>query len=236
MSKRSRDASPALAPSKRSAIRSFKVMDVVHKADTLARSGRTVYHLEVGQPQSSAPKQAIATAQQQVSVPSGVTLTHLALPSYPYPQQLDVDRCGYTSARGEPPLRAALADHYKAAYGVDVSTNRIHLTPGSSGAFTIAFMAAFDVGDAVAVPSVCYPCYRNLLKTYGCEVISLDVDANYNVTAKELAAAQALALALSLAPSLTLSLTPALAVARTLTLTPTPTLALIATLDPSSHP
>ena len=104
------------------------------------------------------------------------------------------------------------------------------------GAFTIAFMAAFDVGDVVAVPSSSYPCYRNLLTTYGCVVASVPVDANYNVTAKELAAAQALALALSLAPSLTLSPTPALAVARTLTLTPTPTLALIATLDPSSHP
>eukprot|EP00928_Gymnodinium_smaydae_P071944 TRINITY_DN55402_c0_g1_i1.p1 TRINITY_DN55402_c0_g1~~TRINITY_DN55402_c0_g1_i1.p1 ORF type:complete len:423 (+),score=61.00 TRINITY_DN55402_c0_g1_i1:133-1401(+) len=157
-----------LQPSKRSAIRSFKVMDVVHQADQLARAGRTIYHLEVGQPQSPAPKVAIATAQEQ----------------------LGSDRCGYTSARGEPPLRDALATMYKETYGVDVSTQRIHLTPGSSGAFTIAFMAAFDVGDAVAVPSCCYPCYRNLLKTYGCEVVSLKVDANYNVTAKEMAAGQ----------------------------------------------
>ena len=44
---------------------------------------------------------------------------------------------------------------YKANYGVDVSTSRIYLTPGSSGAFTIAFHAAFDAGDIVAVPSSC---------------------------------------------------------------------------------
>ena len=39
-------------------------------------------------------------------------------------------------------------------------------------------MAAFDVGDVVAVPSSCYPCYRNLLATYGCSVLSIAVDSN----------------------------------------------------------
>lgn len=159
----------SLQPSRRSAIRSFKVMDVVQAADKLARSGRSIYHLEVGQPQSSAPKAAITTAQEQMGS----------------------DRCGYTAARGEPPLRAALAAMYQETYGVAVSPDRIHLTPGSSGAFTIAFMAAFDVGDAVAVPASCYPCYRNLLQCYGCELVTLDIDSNYNVTAKELADGQA---------------------------------------------
>ena len=59
--------SSELRPSKRSAIRSFKVMDVVAKADRLARSGRDIYHLEVGQPQSSAPQPAIRIAQEQLS-------------------------------------------------------------------------------------------------------------------------------------------------------------------------
>ena len=167
-----------LKPSKRSAIRSFKVMDVVAKADLLARAGKKIYHLEVGQPQSSAPQAAIVTAQEQIGA----------------------DRCGYTAARGEPPLRAAMAQMYKSTYGVTVSPDRIHLTPGSSGAFTIAFMAAFDVGDAVAVPASCYPCYRNLLQCYGCELVTLPVDGNYNVTAAELAAAQAERAAAGAAP------------------------------------
>lgn len=162
-------STPPLAPSKRSAIRSFKVMDVVAKADQLARSGRDIYHLEVGQPQSSAPQPAIKVAQQQ----------------------LGVDRCGYTAARGEPPLRHAIASMYSKTYpNVTCDPQRIHLTPGSSGAFTIAFMAAFDVGDVVAVPSSSYPCYRNLLTTYGCVVASVPVNHEYNLTAKELAAAQ----------------------------------------------
>jgi len=144
----------------------------------LARAGRTIYHLEVGQPQSSAPQAAIKTAQEQVGS----------------------DRCGYTAARGEPPLRDALAAMYQSEYSVAVSPGRIHLTPGSSGAFTVAFMAAFDVGDAVAVPASCYPCYRNLLQCYGCEVVTLAVDARYNVTAAELAAGQAARAAAGLSP------------------------------------
>ena len=96
--------STTLEPSRRgSGIRSFKVMDVVAKADRLARAGRKIYHLEVGQPQSAAPQCAIATAQEQMSV----------------------DRCGYTSARGEPPLRKALVDMYKATCA-PIASNRIN--------------------------------------------------------------------------------------------------------------
>ena len=206
-------ATQQLKPSKRSAIRSFKVMDVVAKADRLAREGRDIFHLEVGQPQSSAPSPAVRIAQEQ----------------------LGSDRCGYTAARGEPPLREAIArmvclpppfrttqgqesksrgpgtarpslfqsaalrlmvrasraPQYSKTYEVTCNPQRIHLTPGSSGAFTIAFMAAFDVGDVVAVPSSSYPCYRNLLTTYGCVVASLPVNNEYNLTARELTAAQA---------------------------------------------
>lgn len=160
---------PDLAPSRRAAaVRSFKVMDVVQRAAELAQAGKTIYHLEVGQPQSSAPELAIRMAQEE----------------------LGKDRCGYTASRGEANVRQALASMYSATYGAAVSSQRIHLTPGSSAAFTISFMAAFDVGDPVAVPSSGYPCYTNLLSTYGCEVVALPVDKNYNVTAKELGVAQ----------------------------------------------
>ena len=97
---------PQLVPSKRSQIRSFKVMDVVAKADRLARSGRDIVHLEVGQPQSSAPQASIRLAQEQ----------------------LGADRCGYTAARGEPPLRR-YCGHVRRDYGVKGVAERIHLRP-----------------------------------------------------------------------------------------------------------
>lgn len=76
-----------MPPSRRSNIRSFKVMDVVAAANSAEENGRKICRLEIGQPQSAAPKAAIALAQAQLSA----------------------DRCGYTAARGEVPLRDEIA-------------------------------------------------------------------------------------------------------------------------------
>lgn len=79
LTRRTEPSAPTLEASCRArSVPSFKVMDVVQKADKLARSGRRIYHLEVGQPQSSAPRAAIERAREQLSS----------------------DRCGYTAARG----------------------------------------------------------------------------------------------------------------------------------------
>eukprot|EP00966_Prymnesium_polylepis_P303270 7005240-Prymnesium_polylepis.1 len=107
-------------------------MDVVAKADRLARAGQRILHLEVGQPQSSAPKAAIATAQQQMAS----------------------DRCGYTAARGEPPLRSALAAMYKRTYGVDVSAGE----PASDGASHVsASLGVGVVGSILARATTHWP-------------------------------------------------------------------------------
>ena len=47
------------------------------------------------------------------------------------------------------------------------------MTTGSSGGFLLAFLAAFDVGDRVAMARPGYPCYRNILTALGCEVVEL---------------------------------------------------------------
>src|SRR5581483_6428274 len=52
--------------------------------------------------------------------------------------------------------RQALADgrlarHYAEAYGIDLPVERVAVTTGSSAAFNLAFLAAFDPGDRVAV-------------------------------------------------------------------------------------
>ena len=85
--------------------------------------------------------------------------------------------------------------------GSSVTADRIHLTPGSSGAFMLAFMSAFDVGDAVALPSSSYPCYRNILQALDVELVALPIDSTtYNVTAADLAKAQVERAAAGLAP------------------------------------
>lgn len=60
------------------------------------------------------------------------------------------------------------------------------VTTGSSGAFLITFLAAFNPGDVVCIASAGYPCYRNILTALGCEVVSVPVNDDFKVTAKEL--------------------------------------------------
>lgn len=77
---------------------------------------------------------------------------------------------------GIPPLRDAIAAHYQRKYGVAVPSSRVMATTGSSGAFVVAFLAAFNPGDRVAIARPGYPCYSNILQAIGCEVVPLLVD------------------------------------------------------------
>jgi aspartate/methionine/tyrosine aminotransferase len=80
---------------------------------------------------------------------------------------LENDTLGYTMALGTDALRARIAQHYKEWYGVDLNPERVVVTTGSSAAFVLAFLAVFDAGDAVALPSPGYPCYRHILSALG---------------------------------------------------------------------
>ena len=86
---------------------------------------------------------------------------------------LDSEVLGYTVALGIPPLRAAIAGHYGRAYDLDVAPEDVVVTTGTSGGFLLAFLAAFDAGDRVAMARPGYPCYRNILTPLGCEVVEL---------------------------------------------------------------
>jgi aspartate/methionine/tyrosine aminotransferase len=140
-----------MIPSRRSDIDSFVVMDVMQAAARVERSGRRVMHLEVGQPSTSAPRTVIEAATKA----------------------LRDDILGYTVASGVPALREAIAAHYARAYGCLVSPERIVVTTGSSGAFLLAFIAAFDAGARVAVAAPSYPCYRNILQSLDVEVVQV---------------------------------------------------------------
>jgi aspartate/methionine/tyrosine aminotransferase len=116
-------------------------MDVLRAANERAAAGEDVLHLEVGQPSTPAPSGVLAAAR--------AALSDHAL--------------GYTDALGLPALREAIARHYRQTYGVAIDAERIVVTTGSSGAFLLAFLSAFDAGDRVAMATPAYPAYRNIL-------------------------------------------------------------------------
>ncbi len=135
----------------------FIVMDVMRAANARAAAGEDVLHLEVGQPGTPAPRAALDAARRA----------------------LDEDRIGYTDAHGIPALRKRLARHYREAYGVEVDPERIMVTPGSSGSFLLGFLAAFDIGDRVALAAPGYPAYRNILTALGVEPVLLPTEAEH---------------------------------------------------------
>ncbi|MFC5013219.1 aminotransferase class I/II-fold pyridoxal phosphate-dependent enzyme [Nocardioides plantarum] len=83
------------------------------------------------------------------------------------------DPLGYTPATGLRELREAIAGHHRRTHGVEVDPDEVVVTTGSSGGFLLAFLAAFEAGDRVAIARPGYPCYRNVLAALGCEVIEI---------------------------------------------------------------
>jgi aspartate/methionine/tyrosine aminotransferase len=140
-----------LKKSTRGAISPFIVMDVLRAANLRAQSGKAVYHLEVGQPGTPAPKKVREAAARA----------------------LEGDLIGYTDALGVEPLRTAIAGHYKTKFGVSLDPSRICVASGSSSIFVLAFLAAFDAGDRVAMAAPGYPAYRNILGALGIETVTL---------------------------------------------------------------
>lgn len=98
---------------------------------------------------------------------------------------------GYTGPLGTTPLREAIAGHYREWYGVDVDPSRVAVTTGSSGAFQLVFLTAFDPGDRVALVSPGYPAYKNILSALGVEVVEIatGLDTRYQPTPELLEAA-----------------------------------------------
>jgi len=153
---------------KRAEIAPFYVMEVMRAAELRAAAGEEVLHLEVGQPSTPAPRRVIEAAHRA----------------------LDEDVLGYSTAAGIEPLRRRVAAHYDDWYGVSVDPDAVMFTVGASGAFVAAFMAAFDPGDRVVVPTPGYPCYRNALELLGCEVVSFSTsaDTRFQPTVEQLSA------------------------------------------------
>jgi aspartate/methionine/tyrosine aminotransferase len=145
-----------LAPSRRGLVPPFIAMDVLRAANQREAAGHSVIHLEVGQPGTPAPQAVLDAARAALAE----------------------DRIGYTDALGIPPLRLAIARHYQEQYGVAVDASEIVVTTGSSAAFQLAFLAAFEAGDRVALAAPGYPAYRNILSALGLEPVLVEVGPN----------------------------------------------------------
>jgi aspartate/methionine/tyrosine aminotransferase len=135
----------------------FIVMDVIAAANarqaTLPAGAPSVIRMEMGQPGTGAPAGAVAAVT--VALRTG-------------------DALGYTEAFGRRSLRERIVAHYRDWYGLDVPIERVAVTVGASGAFPLAFLAAFDPGDRIALTSPFYPPYVNILTALGMQPVILE--------------------------------------------------------------
>ena len=138
-------------------------MDVLAAANRREAEGKRVIHMEVGQPSAPTPRAVLEAARVG----------------------LQARNQGYTEALGIKPLRERIARHYAEEYGVAVDPGRVAVTTGSSAAFALAFLAAFDPGARVVVTSPGYPAYRNILAALDLEPVEVPISPNAPVLSAE---------------------------------------------------
>ena len=155
---------------RRAGIDPFFVMEVLRAARERADAGGDVLHLEVGQPSTGAPASALVAARSALDDPS---------------------QLGYTDATGLPALRRRIADHLRVREGAEVDPEAVVVTVGASVGFVLAFLAAFDPGDRVAVCEPGYPCYRQILTALGTDAVPVPIgpETRYQPTPELLDAA-----------------------------------------------
>ncbi|MEW5708236.1 MAG: pyridoxal phosphate-dependent aminotransferase [Pseudomonadota bacterium] len=134
-------------------IRPFQVMELLARARALEAEGRSIVHMEIGEPDFDTPAPVAAAARRVLeggSVP-------------------------YTPAAGLPALREAIAGWYRRRYGVAVAPSRVLVTPGASGALLLAAGVLLDPGDRVLMADPSYPCNRNFVRFVGAESVGVPV-------------------------------------------------------------
>ncbi len=144
-------------------IEPFHVMEVQTAARALEAAGRTIVHMEIGEPDFPTPAPVLAAAQKAIA---------------------DGD-IYYTSALGVPELRRAIARHYADHYGVDVSPERVIVTAGSSAALLLVVALLVNRDEQILLADPGYPCNRHFVRVLEGEAVGIPSgpDANYQLTA-----------------------------------------------------
>jgi len=137
-----------------SKIEPFHVMDILARARAMELQGRSVIHMEIGEP----------------DFPTAPAIVQAGIAA------LQAGHTHYTPALGLPELRAAIASSYPAHVRPDAG--RVVVTPGASGALQLIFAALINPGDQVLMADPGYPCNRHFVSLFEGEPLTIPVDAS----------------------------------------------------------
>ena len=147
-------------------IQPFHVMALLARAKELESQGKDIIHLEIGEPDFPTPKPI---------VDAGIAAI----------EDGDVH---YTPALGLPALREAIASFYQTRYTLSLSSQRVVITPGASGALMLALGVVMQEGDEVLLADPGYPCNKNFVRFLSGTTRAIHVDAttDYQLSLKHL--------------------------------------------------
>jgi len=118
-------------------------MEVLEKAHALEREGRSIIHLEVGEPDFPTPPRIARAATEALAKGD----TH------------------YTDSRGISELRTAVARYHERKYGTRVPEERVIITMGTSPAMLLVLsLLVEEPGDEIIIGNPGYPCYPNFIR------------------------------------------------------------------------
>jgi aspartate/methionine/tyrosine aminotransferase len=137
-----------------SKIEPFHVMDILARARAMEAQGRSIIHMEIGEP----------------DFPTAPAIVQAGIAA------LQAGRTHYTPSLGLPELRAAIAASYPAHARPDAG--RVAVTPGASGALQLIFAALINPGDQVLMADPGYPCNRHFVSLFEGEPRAIPVDAS----------------------------------------------------------
>lgn len=136
-------------------IQPFEVMEVMARAQALEAAGRRVVHMEIGEPDFTAPPQVVEAAVRALR--AGAT--------------------AYTAALGMAPLREAIARFYAERLGAAVPPSQVAITAGASGGLLLVLALYVGPGDEILVPDPGYPGYRHFVRAFEGIARALPVNA-----------------------------------------------------------
>lgn len=133
----------------------FHVMDILAQAKALSQQGKTIYHMEVGEP----------------DFPTAECIVNAGIDA------LKQSKTHYTPALGLPELRNAVAEYYDRKFSAKIDPHRIIITPGASGAIQLAIACLLDPGENILLADPGYPCNRNIAQVLAVETVAVPVGA-----------------------------------------------------------
>jgi len=143
-------------------IEPFYVMKILQQAQELESRGKSIIHMEIGEPDFPSPEMITRAGKQA----------------------LDNQHTHYTPANGLPELRTAIADSYSDQAMVE--PDRIVVTPGASGALQLVMALLLNPGDGIMLADPGYPCNRHIASLFGAvvQLVAVNEETDYQLSAE----------------------------------------------------